>query len=163
MASQSFSPHLKNEIHVIVSTLSGTGKAPSYYYDTLLPFLESWNLPHSKHETESSKTITNLAKSTFLPQAAHGIKQTIILLSGDGGVVDLVNALASDKTSYQNAREKNYFPPSIILIPMGTGNALAHSSGVSKDPLGVLLNGTPTVQGVPFPWCHGCHRRRPRP
>jgi diacylglycerol kinase family enzyme len=147
MASQNLPPHLKNEIHVIVSTLSGTGKAPSYYHDTLLPFLESWNLPHIKHETESTKTITNLAKSTFLPQAACGIKQTIILLSGDGGVVDLVNTLASDKTSYQNvladAREKNYFPPSIVLIPMGTGNALAHSSGVFKDPLGILLNGTP--------------------
>ena len=117
--------------HVIVSTLSGTGLAPLFFSSVLKPFLSILNLrehaDYAVHQTTSATTVTELTENTFLPQANEGIAQRIILLSGDGGIVDVVNGLMSEKHA------PTYKAPRIILIPMGTGNALAHSSGITRD------------------------------
>ncbi|KAK3076147.1 hypothetical protein LTS18_013802, partial [Coniosporium uncinatum] len=75
----------------------------------------------------------------FLPRANAGITQRIILLSGDGGIVDAVNVLMFSRSS-------SYAPPIISLLPFGTGNALAHSSGITQDStfgLSTLARGKP--------------------
>src|SRR3569833_1270494 len=46
-------------------------------------------------------------------------RQTVVLLSGDGGVVDLLNG--ASQASADVAR------PTIAILPLGTGNALFHS------------------------------------
>lgn len=134
-------PHLlpDREVHVVISLLSGHRKAQEYYDDTLKPFLDSYGVNYSTHTTKSAKSITELTTGLILPNATKGVKQTIILLSGDGGVVDIVDTL----TSKLNGRPSVFIKPVIALVPLGTANALAWSSEVAQDPLKVMLTGTP--------------------
>ena len=133
-----------NTIHVIVSTLSGTEKASEAYKQLVKPLLTQFDLQEADdyevHYTKSPNTITELTKSTFLPHANKGASQLIILLSGDGGLVDIINGLHTAQHS------ESYTEPMLAIIPMGTGNALAHSSAPSKDStlgLAALARGHP--------------------
>ncbi|KIX02838.1 uncharacterized protein Z518_08781 [Rhinocladiella mackenziei CBS 650.93] len=147
LTTTSLPPYLlpDREIHVIISVLSGRHLAPGYYHETLKPLLDSHDIKYTTHITESAKTIINLTQKLFVVNATQGVKQTIILLSGDGGIVDIVNTM----TGVLNRRNDDVRPPSIflkpvvVLIPMGTANALAWSSKVAHDPLGVLMRGSP--------------------
>jgi diacylglycerol kinase family enzyme len=131
--------------HVIVSTGSGTGQAPEVWNQLLKPFLEfvrdnSEEERYKLHFTTSETTVSDLTRSVFLPRANAGVAQSIVLLSGDGGLVDMTNVLLSEphSTTYQK--------PNIAILPLGTGNALAHSSGVTKDKtlgLSTLIRGSP--------------------
>ncbi|EXJ91236.1 hypothetical protein A1O1_04346 [Capronia coronata CBS 617.96] len=140
-------PHLlpDREIHVVISILSGHKKAQEYYDDTLKPLLDSHNVQHSTHTTSSTQSIINLTRSLFVVNATQGVKQTIILLSGDGGIIDIVNTM----TTVLNRRNDDTRPPSIfikpvvVLIPMGTANALAWSCKVAQDPIGSMMKGMP--------------------
>ena len=111
-------------IHVIISTFSGTQKAEVLYELALKPLLEQLKIsPYAVHRTESADSISQLTRDIILPRVKQGIKQLIILLSGDGGMVDIVNTLFSEQMTIVNAAI-----PIIALIPMGTGNALYNSS-----------------------------------
>lgn len=129
------------EIHVIVSILSGTGKAEEFYTKALRPLLSTiLDREYTTHATTSEKSVTELTKSVILPRANNGKRQRIILLSGDGGVLDIVNVLTARPII------PGYCPPEVSVLPLGTGNALAHSSGVTADNtwgLSSLLRGTP--------------------
>lgn len=128
-------------LHIIISTGSGTGKAESVYKSLLRPMLKQicpGNDKYSLHYTTSEQTVTDLAREVFLPQANNGVSQAIILLSGDGGLVDIVNGLLSGKHLRQYRR------PNITLLPVGTGNAMAHSADITADNtlgLKTLLHG----------------------
>jgi diacylglycerol kinase family enzyme len=130
--------------HIIVSTGSGTGKAKDVWTKLLEPLLghvcDSVGEHYAVHFTSSEDSITDLVQSTLLPRANGGIAQSIVLLSGDGGVIDIVNALLSAPHS------DSYKPPSLSLMPLGTGNALSSSSLPNIDKslgLSTLLHGTP--------------------
>lgn len=130
-------------IHVIVSTGSGTGIAKSIYQNILQPFLSYFGVTaYEVHETQSTETVKELAQSTFLPCAQAGIHQTIILLSGDGGLIDVVD-------TFYKSTDSVLAPPCIALIAAGTGNAMAHSVGLRHPTVALmaLLRGTP--QHVP--------------
>lgn len=130
-------------VHVIVSTCSGTGTAKSIYQNVLRPFLSYLGLTgYELHGTQSAETIKELVQSTFLPCAQVGIRQTIILLSGDGGLIDIID-------TFYNSTESVLAPPCIALIPTGTGNAMANSVGVRCPIMGLraLLRGMP--KGIP--------------
>ncbi|KAL8929005.1 MAG: hypothetical protein Q9208_001448 [Pyrenodesmia sp. 3 TL-2023] len=117
-------------LHVIVSTRSGVGEAQQYYKDVLSEALAVIDLnteSYQTHVTESERSITEIAEKIILPRANDGIAQTILLLSGDGGIVDTVNALLLA------ARSEKYVKPIIGLICMGTGNAMANSTGLNRD------------------------------
>ena len=79
---------VSTEIHVVISTRSGTGLAEDFFSKVVQPLLATLGLDGSYqvHKTTSEKTISELAESLFLPQAKSGILQTIVLLSGDGYV-----------------------------------------------------------------------------
>jgi hypothetical protein len=47
-------------------------------------------------ETESSDTVKEFAGGRLREKAHQGVRQTVVLLSGDGGVVDIVNGLMND-------------------------------------------------------------------
>ena len=131
-------------IHVVLSTCSGTGKAKKVFQDVLQPFLSYLGLTgYEVHETQSAQTITELTRSKFLPCAQLGVHQTIILLSGDGGLVDIVD-------SFYSSAEEILAPPCIALIPTGTGNAMANSIGLLRPEmkLVILLQGKPTPMPV---------------
>jgi len=131
-------------VHVVVSVASGTELAKPFFSNLLSVVLDSLGLvidvDYKVHYTRSANTITELSSSLFFPTANQGLAQRIILLSGDGGVIDIINEL------FSKARSATYVAPEIVLIPTGTGNALAHSSGLTKDNthgLSSLARGTP--------------------
>jgi len=92
-------PHLTlppEDIHVIISSKSGTGKADAFFEETLKPVLTTLGLVSTHYQvlqTTSHDTINRFAKNVLMDRAIEGVKQTILLLSGDGGVVDILNGL----------------------------------------------------------------------
>lgn len=129
-------------LHIIISTRSGAGFAQTFLFDVLEPSLSALGVSreaYKVHETLSDQTITELTRSVFVPRANGGIPQTIILLSGDGGMVDIINGLLSSPTS------THYVKPTVGLLAMGTGNALAHSINPPQDStfgLASIVRGT---------------------
>ena len=114
----------QGSIHVIISTLSGTQKAEGFFERCLKPLLDRLEVPpYDVHRTESPDTISRFTRDIILPRANQGIKQSIILLSGDGGIVDIINTLLGQEKMKGDAAI-----PVIGVIPMGTGNALFNSS-----------------------------------
>lgn len=114
-------------IHVLISTGSGTGMAGSNFANIVQPTLATLKIPeraYAVHHTRSAQTIKELTKSIFFPRAQDGIPQTLILLSGDGGVLDIVNTLLSPSANHFCT---TYQAPTIAVVPCGTGNAIAHS------------------------------------
>lgn len=135
-------------LHVIISSLSGGGHANDCFEDLVRPFLKSLGLEEHKdyqvHHTTSTHSITAFTQNHLLPQANAGSAQTVLLLTGDGGIVDIVNVLAAAN------RSTNYTLPRIGLVPMGTGNALANSSGILADcTLGLSTLARGRVQPLP--------------
>ena len=117
--------------HVVLSTGSGTGLASAVWDNLVKPLLDRAGLREQEHYqlhlTTSETSIIGLSQDVILPKANEGVAQSILLLSGDGGIVDIVNTLLSGD------RTEKYKKPSISLLPLGTGNALANSSGITGD------------------------------
>lgn len=135
------------EIHIILSRGSGMGLAHDNFRNLVQPFLSFLKVTGYKvHETRSAQSITELARSDFLYRARTGGPQTIILLSGDGGLVDIVDVFYNADDAKDGLRT----PPNIALIPSGTGNAMANSIGLLDQPINgltALLRG----KGTPIP------------
>ncbi|CAL5866643.1 uncharacterized protein PFLUO_LOCUS852 [Penicillium psychrofluorescens] len=133
--------HLQHDLlQVVISTRSGTGTAAAVFSDLVQPFLASLGRDYEVYETETENTIPELARTKFLERACQGIAQTIVLLTGDGGLVDLVDVF------YKSDRTVSV-PPTIALIPCGTGNAMASSIGFRSGPMSglpALLRGQPS-------------------
>lgn len=98
-------PHFtidKNDIHIIVSTKSGNGGAEKFLIDSLrkkLSEIYPTNSPYQELLTSSPSTINNFARTTLKKRANEGAPQTILLLSGDGGLVELMNGLLETSKS----------------------------------------------------------------
>jgi diacylglycerol kinase family enzyme len=113
-----------NQVDVIVSTKSGTGKALVFWQTVLQPLLklvyEELDAPSAFATLQEHVLVTETADSVwdFGKTLGQSDKRTVILLSGDGGVVDLLNAVGETVLPS---------PPTIALLPLGTGNALFHS------------------------------------
>ncbi|CAM1511495.1 Fc.00g090080.m01.CDS01 [Cosmosporella sp. VM-42] len=136
-----------NNVDIIVSTKSGMNLA-STVWDTVLkplwqlvavnlrerPILDAIDQQTGKPKpdyrvllTETAESIRDFARGSSGPGKQDN-SRTIVLLSGDGGVVDLLNGWAEGSS---NAK-----PPVLALLPLGTGNALFHSMHKSlySDP-----------------------------
>ncbi|KAL3459978.1 ATP-NAD kinase-like domain-containing protein [Aspergillus heterothallicus] len=130
------------KLHLVVSTASGTGTAKLLFTRIIQPLLSYLDIDgYQVHETHSASSITDLCHSLFIPQAEAGIEQTILLLSGDGGLCDIIDAFYK---SAKNVRST----PIISLIPAGTGNAMASSIGLQASPKAALLA---FLCGKPYP------------
>jgi diacylglycerol kinase family enzyme len=133
--------------HVIISTASGTGQAELFYKTHLTDSLNTLGWKKGQdftvHFTQSESTVTNITKHVFLPAANSGVTLSIILLSGDGGIVDVINAILS------SSRAPQYACPEITLLPLGTGNALATSLGIPTENNSKHL--TALLQARPHP------------
>ena len=132
-------------VHVLVSILSGSHSALDFFNTKIKPDLDAIHPSYTVTLTESTKTIIEYTKSTIYSFALTGQPQTIILLSGDGGISDIVDTLHSCIASDNPTTLKPYTPPTISLLPLGTGNALAHSTGLGDPEVATtrLFTGTP--------------------
>lgn len=95
---QGLPSHLGPSSHlpILISTVSGTGLAQRFFDEILHPVLEAIGLSEPQYEviqTKSVESIKEFAKSSLLRAANEGRSQTVVLLSGDGGVVDIINGL----------------------------------------------------------------------
>ncbi|MCJ1410030.1 hypothetical protein MMC19_004115 [Ptychographa xylographoides] len=116
--------------HVIVSIKSGICNAESFFTDVVQKTFEAIGIEdncYKVHRTSSDQSINEFVADVLLPRANQGVPQTVLILSGDGGIVDIVNVLL------QASRSLNFCKPSIGLLAMGTGNALANSTGLNGD------------------------------
>ncbi|RMZ88407.1 hypothetical protein DV736_g4357, partial [Chaetothyriales sp. CBS 134916] len=114
-------PHLSpsRSIHVIISTKSGTEGAQQYYEGILKPILDTHGIKPIVHTTTSMQSIIELCRGPFSRNASKGIEQTILLLSGDGGLVDIVDTLSSLLTHDKKDDESSIFVnPTIALFPL---------------------------------------------
>ncbi|PHH56214.1 hypothetical protein CFIMG_007185RA00001 [Ceratocystis fimbriata CBS 114723] len=138
------------KLHVVVSTKSGLCLATKCWNQVVKPLLNAvQSLSSTTHKGQYSLLITENAESikSFAAKIlrAEESAQTVLLMSGDGGTVDLINAMNQD--------EKQPSPTTIAILPLGTGNALFHSihrplysnSTESALILGLrtLIHGTP--------------------
>lgn len=136
------------EIHVILSVGSGHQQAAIFYDECVGPILAAvFPNDHQKfqvHTTTSATSVLELTNNVFFTKANAGVALRIIVLSGDGGVIDLVNGLSSHYTS------PSYIAPQVVLLPLGTANALYHSINVGKaNTWG--LNALASPQSRPLP------------
>ena len=117
-------------IHALVSTRAGIREAERFFNDIVRDVFDSLGLSkkdYEVHYTTSDQSVKEFTSNILLPRANAGIAQTVLLLSGDGGIVDVVNVLL------QATQTKDYVKPSFGLLALGTGNALANSTGLNCD------------------------------
>lgn len=88
------------DVHVLVSTLSGTGLSVAFFDEILHPLLRAVGFADSKYtvlKTKSAESVKEFTQFNLVDGANEGKEQVVILLSGDGGVVDTINTLLQGK------------------------------------------------------------------
>lgn len=123
------------DLHFIISTGSGAGTAEDFFGQVLNPLTAILGLEEGRdflvHRTRSEDSITELTRHILLPRANAGHAQSVVLLSGDGGMIDIVNEV------HKGSRSNDFVQPSIVVLPFGTGNALANSNNCKDDTMGL--------------------------
>ncbi|TQV96159.1 hypothetical protein V2A60_003401 [Cordyceps javanica] len=119
-------------VDYVLSTKAGAGRAVPFWETVLHPLLgfaaqalTQATEPNRVVVTESDDSVREYARGG--QHAADGQPRTTVLLSGDGGVVDLLNSSAPPPPPAEGEGEAAAPPPTIVLIPLGTGNALFNS------------------------------------
>ncbi|VVT45975.1 uncharacterized protein SAPINGB_P000984 [Magnusiomyces paraingens] len=121
--------HLKY-LTIINSTTSGTHRSSEIYFAILAPLLNRFGVSHVYVATSSKTSVKTHAQSFTDPS-------TVVLLSGDTSVSEFINCLGTPEHQLQ--------PLCLLVIPTGTGNALANSCGLSSIPIAIsrLFLGNP--------------------
>lgn len=114
---------------LVVLHSSTAGAAYDAYSSLLKPLLEYFHIEHTYIPTKSADTIAESAAKLTL-NSKDSLK-TIVVLGGDTSVHELVNHLPNLETSSENSANARL---RIAVIPTGSGNALATSSGI-KTPI----------------------------
>ncbi|UKZ47313.1 hypothetical protein TrVGV298_001531 [Trichoderma virens] len=146
----------KHEVDVVVSTKSGVGLSLQFWQSVLQPLwnvveehsseADGWELPNVLI-TQDAQSVRRFARkvggSEGKSDGEPTQSRTIVLLSGDGGIVDLING-----SSHDEFLEQRHLL--LALLPLGTGNALFHTLHkplwASKD--GKTEDASPLVLGL---------------
>ncbi|KAK7757716.1 hypothetical protein SLS62_000094 [Diatrype stigma] len=94
-------------------------KANRYHYD-----LVTTTDAQSIRQFGSTLAVVNDGESG---SGGGAVAHTVVILSGDGGIVELLNASASDDVRPTQPQSQTQPPPLVAILPLGTGNALFHS------------------------------------
>lgn len=125
-------PHLKDEVTIIDSVLSGTGREQQkdIYHLIIRPIFELLGVKYDYLATSDRNSVKEIARSIKLTG-----DKTIIFLSGDTTVSEFINSLPKAETQSDL---------NIIIIPCGTGNSLSLSLGIDDSISSVIsmLQGT---------------------
>lgn len=109
---------VKSPLYVLDSVKAGKGQANGIYSKILRPvFDEVLQLKHKYIPTTSADSITEFAGSLKLDE-----KVTVAILGGDTSISEFVNGLAG------NPNKGNI---DLVVVPTGSGNALALSLGLN--------------------------------
>ncbi|TFB03579.1 hypothetical protein CCMA1212_004522 [Trichoderma ghanense] len=141
----------KHDVDVVVSTKSGVGLSLQFWEDVLRPLwdvIEEYTSQEASRETpnvlitQDADSVRGFARNIG---ASHGSSssRTIVLLSGDGGIVDLINSVPHDAPSSSSEQQQLL----LALLPLGTGNALFHSL---HKPLWASSGGSKTQDASPL-------------
>ncbi|KAK9454484.1 ATP-NAD kinase-like domain-containing protein [Dipodascopsis uninucleata] len=136
----------KSSISVICSVTAGKRKSRQVFKNLVEPLLRSLNIPYNYIPTLSSSTIKDYAAELHRNVEPEKIL-TVIILSGDTSISELVNGLSTA----QDSRKLVLLP-----IPTGSGNALMTSLGITSPAVAVksMVNTEPRplkYMGVEFP------------
>lgn len=115
---------------VIVNPAAGKGRARRAW-NTLRPSLQSAGLRFEEVLEERPRQAVPLAE-----QAARDGYDVVVAVGGDGTVHEIINGLMRGRPDH---------PPTLAVIPGGTGNDFARGVGIPKNPAAaadLLLNGT---------------------
>ncbi|KAG7739576.1 hypothetical protein KL923_002423 [Ogataea haglerorum] len=125
-------PLLQATSIVVLDSVKSGNRVPTkdVYKQLLLPLLDSWNLSHRYVATTSPETIREVAASV------SGAPTLLVLISGDTTITELVNSVARNATV------------TLLTVPMGTGNAFAHSIGLSTPLAAVHALTTGTTRAL---------------
>lgn len=143
------------QVDIVVSTNSGTNLALPFWETVLHPLRKlvrdelgtlsdaaaTLSEQGNVHITQNEDSVTDFARTFWSSDAASpnqsSRSRTVVLLSGDGGLVDLLNARPENSYDTQH--------PIIALLPFGTGNALFHSL---HRPVYACSRASPLVIGL---------------
>ncbi|KAK8080710.1 Diacylglycerol kinase catalytic domain-containing protein [Apiospora hydei] len=125
------------KVHLVVSIRSGTGLALDFYKSVLQPLLADFGLkpapvPGDEDDAESlhlNLVVTRDAQSIreFTACLPLGVEHTVVLMSGDGGIVESLNGKATADDDDESAPSTVQPLPLVAMLPLGTGNALFNS------------------------------------
>ncbi|QUC20160.1 uncharacterized protein UV8b_04401 [Ustilaginoidea virens] len=116
----------RHQVDVLVSTKSGRGRAPAFWQHVLGPLLQvaggrgsgRWNVVTTQDAHSVRRYAATLGGSSSSPS------RCTVLLSGDGGLADLLNG----RPPVPGPAGSGAAPlPLVVLLPLGTANALFHS------------------------------------
>jgi diacylglycerol kinase family enzyme len=132
-------------LHVLISILSGSHTAHEFFKSNIKADLDAIHPSYMVTLTKSPNTIREFTKSVVYPTARAGKEQTIILLSGDGGIIDIVDTLHSCIAANVSHSLASYKSPNVALLPLGTANAFANSTNIGDPKVAIsrLFAGTP--------------------
>ncbi|KAK4189752.1 ATP-NAD kinase-like domain-containing protein [Podospora australis] len=120
------------EVHVVISTGSGLQLGLSFWKSVLKPLLEALGLHEDNGDyrrmvTQDQNSVSNFARAELATESAT--PATVVLISGDGGVADLLNGLGYGQEEQEENEDERQSRRQVTvgLVPLGTANALFHS------------------------------------
>ncbi|KAJ0118136.1 diacylglycerol kinase catalytic domain-containing protein [Diaporthe amygdali] len=129
----------ESSLKVVISTKSGTGQSQKFYDSVLQPLLTALGFRGEEAGVDVDSSTGGKVYQVTVTKDSNSVKdfsrerwgrdggstkraegsETVILLSGDGGIVDLLNGSTQPT--------EPGLLPNIAIIPLGTGNATFHS------------------------------------
>ena len=115
-------------LYIIVSSLSGAGLALTAFSSLLQPLIDLFSLTPAVHQTTSKTSHLEFIKSITM---SSDLENILVIFGGDTMIYDIINGLAMNNSISADSRI------TIVLVPCGTGNALATSLGTYSIPTGI--------------------------